>query len=80
MSLKRFELRSTLAQCPIYWQNFIVFLQRQLALIDRDVSVPVLQRELRQYGGRYHMAGSERWDYIEFDTADQFAWFVLRWS
>jgi hypothetical protein len=80
MSLTRFELLSTLVQCPIYWQNFINFLQRQLVLKDRDISVRVLQRELRQYGGRYHMAGSSRWDYIEFDTDEQLSWFVLKWS
>lgn len=76
----RFELRSTLAQCPIYWQNFIIFLQSEFDMIDRDVPVPILQRELKQYGGRYHLAGSEPWDYIEFDTDGQLAWFVLRWS
>jgi len=80
MATKRFELRSTLAQCPVYWQNFIDFLQIKFNMWNRDISVPIIQRELRQYGGRYHMAGSERWDYVEFETAGQFAWFVLRWS
>jgi len=79
MSLKHFSLHSTFAGCPIYWQNFIRFLQSEFDMIDRDVSVPVIQRELHQYGGRYHMAGSEAQDYIEFDTAEQYAWFVLRW-
>jgi hypothetical protein len=80
MSLKQFSLHSTFVGCPIYWQNFIIFLQSEFDLWNRDVSVPVIQRELRPYGGRYHMAGSESNDYIEFDTEEQFAWFVLRWS
>jgi len=42
--------------------------------------VPIIQRELKQYGGRYHMTGSEPDDYIEFDTVQQFTLFVLRWS
>jgi len=46
----------------------------------RDVSVSIIQRELKPYGGRYHLAGSESQEYIEFDTEQQFTLFVLRWS
>jgi len=80
MSVTRFELRSTLSQCPIYWQNFIIYLQDQIGDYKRDVSMPVLQRELKRFGARYHMAGSERWDYVEFETNSHFMWFKLRWS
>jgi len=80
MSLKRFELRNTFAQCPVSWQNFITHLQSEFDMWDRDVSVPIIQRELKLYGGRYHIAGSEPNDYIEFDTEEQFTLFALRWS
>jgi hypothetical protein len=80
MSLKRFELRNTFARCPVYWQNFITHLQNENDMWNRDVSIPIIQRELKPYNGRYRMAGSEPWDYIEFDTEQQFTLFVLRWS
>jgi len=80
MSIKHFSLHSTFAGCPVYWQNFIEFLQSEFNMWNRDVSVPIIQRELKQYGGRYHMTGSEPDDYIEFDTVRQFTLFVLRWS
>jgi len=80
MSLKRFDLHSTFVGCPVYWQNFITHLQNENDMWDRDVSVPIIQRELKPYSGRYHMAGSEPNDYIEFDTEQQFTLFVLRWS
>ena len=80
MSLKRFDLHSTFAGCPVYWQNFIIYLQNENDMYDRDVSISLIQRELKPYYGRYHMAGSEPWDYIEFDTEQQFTLFVLRWS
>lgn len=80
MSLKRFDLHSTFVGCPVYWQNFITHLQNENDMWDRDVSVPIIQRELKPYRGRYHMAGSEPNDYIEFDTEQQFTLFVLKWS
>ena len=80
MSLKRFDLHSTFAGCPVYWQNFIIHLQNENDMYDREVSVPIIQRELKPYGGRYHMADSEPDDYIEFDTEQQFTLFALRWA
>ena len=80
MSLKRFNLHSTFVGCPVYWQNFITHLQNEFDMWGREVSVTIIQRELKPYGGRYHLAGSEPWDYIEFDTEQQFTLFVLRWS
>lgn len=80
MSIKHFSLHSTFAGCPVYWQNFIIFLQNENDMWNRDVSIPIIQGELKPYGGRYHIAGSELYDYIEFNSAEQFAWFVLRWS
>ena len=77
---KRFSLHSTFAGCPIYWQNFIRFLQGKKGLWGRDVSISVIQHELKQYGGRYHMDGSESFPYIEFNTPNQFVLFALRWS
>lgn len=73
-------MHSTFAGCPVYWQNFIIFLQNENDMWNRDVSIPIIQGELKPYGGRYHIAGSELYDYIEFNSAEQFAWFVLRWS
>lgn len=78
--MKHFSLHSTFAGCPIYWQNFIIYLNNEFDMWGRDVSVSIIQRELKPYGGRYHLAGSESQEYIEFDTAEQYAWFVLRWS
>ena len=80
MSIKHFSLHSTFAGCPVYWQNFIIFLQNENDMWNRDVSIPIIQGELKPYGGRYHIAGSELYDYIEFNSAEQFAWFVLSWS
>jgi len=78
MQVKHFALDSTFSGCPVYWQNFIIYLQDYNDMWDRDVSIPIIQRELKKYGGRYHV--SEPYDHIEFDTAGQFAWFVLRWT
>ena len=73
-------MHSTFAGCPIYWQNFITHLQNENDMWNREVSVPIIQGELRPFGGRYHMAGSELYDYIDFNTDEQFTLFVLRWS
>jgi len=78
--MKHFSLHSTFAGCPIYWQNFIIYLNNEFDMWGRDVSVSIIQRELKPYGGRYHLAGSESREYIEFDTEQQFTLFVLRWS
>ena len=73
-------MHSTFAGCPVYWQNFIEFLQSEFNMWNRDVSVPIIQRELKPYGGRYHMAGFEPNGYIEFNTEQQFTLFALMWS
>jgi hypothetical protein len=78
--MKQFNLAPSLAKCPIYWQNFITDLQDRTNHFDRDVATPIIQRELRPYGARYHFAGPSPWGYIEFDREEQFTLFVLRWS
>jgi hypothetical protein len=80
LTKKTFVLGSSLAQCPVYWQNFIIHLQKQTGNLYRDVRISILQKELKVYGRRYHMAGSERWGYIEFNTEKQFILFALRWA
>ena len=46
----------------------------------REVSVSIIQRELKPYGGRYHLAGSESQEYIEFQDEKQLILFALKWA
>lgn len=80
MSLKRFDLHSTFVGCPVYWQNFITHLQNEFDMWGREVSVSIIQRELKPYGGRYHLAGSESQEYIEFQDEKQLILFALKWA
>lgn len=73
-----FQLGKSMSQCPKYWDNFIRYLQK--GFYTRDVAMPVIQQELKKYGARYRLAGSEPNDYIEFADEEHLMVFVLRWS
>lgn len=78
--MKRFDLENRFDHCPVYWQNFIRHLQTEYNYMGRDVSVRIIQRELKKFGGRYHLEGSESYDFIEFESEQLLTLFALKWS
>lgn len=71
--------------CPLSWQNFIIWLQKEKDSLYRDVSMDIIQRELKQFNAEYHYAindneGFKSPDYVSFDTEQDYTWFTLRWS
>lgn len=75
-----FKLGNSMIECPVVWFNFIQHLQSKHNNQWYDVSVNTIQKELKQYDGRYRLSGSEKTHRIEFQTEAGYTLFVLQWS
>jgi hypothetical protein len=81
VQLTKIELGESMAQCPNYWYNFIRHLQEKYhSNYSRDISIPILMRELKVYGAGYHLSGSSTRDYVEFNDPAQLILFAMRWT
>ena len=75
--MTRFDLGSNMKDCPKYWVNFIADINLKPGY---DVPLRRLQRELKKYNARYHLAGSNPYDYIEFESEKDLSFFILRYA
>ena len=74
----KMELAFGLDGCPLAWQNFITWLQKESNNFHRDVAMNIIQRELKKFNAEYIEHHPEY--YVSFDTEQDYTWFTLRWS
>ena len=77
-------LESTLAGCPLSWQNFILWLQKESNNFAQDVAMNIIQQELKKFNAEYnyvcHNKKAFQPDYVSFNTEQDYIWFTLRWA
>lgn len=73
------NLSYRMIDCPRSWQNFVHHLQQKYGCVNLDISKRNLARELQPYHARYVSIGLT-FDYVEFGSEKDYAWFLLRWS
>lgn len=77
MAVIKFELGPRMIDCPIYWANFISYINTKPGY---DVPLTIIQKELLKFNARYRFSGSYLCDYIEFKSKKDLTFFILRWS
>lgn len=73
----KFDIGTKMIDCPTCWVNFISDINTKPG---HDVPMRRIQRELKKYNARYRLAGSNSYDYIEFDSEQDLTFFILRWQ
>lgn len=80
MSQYTIKLSGAMFRCPTAWQNFFA---RELATGPRDgsgdITADYINQQLRQYRGRYVM-GPEVWGKLQFESAADLNFFLLKFS
>jgi len=74
-----FPLPDRLNDCPVFWQNFVNSLPLQS--VGRERYFVMIQDQLRSNGAKFYQGQDhEPGDFVIFDTEEQLAMFILRWS
>lgn len=75
-----FVLEKRLAECPVYWRNFIKYLKAKYNLFFNEISDDILKPHLRKYNAKIMRVNSSNTEAVFFKNQKDLTWFILEWS